>query len=195
MIKGLDDKTYYKKYYQENKERLCNLRKKRYENNKELEISKSVEYHKNNPEVNKKACIKYRKSHKKEINSRCKDWRNRNRDKAIELSREWAINNPNYGKEWAKKNRAILNSRDSKRRAIEKRAFPKWANIAEINRIYEIAEFMSIYTGIKHHVYHIYPLNGVKCSGFHVENNLRVITAENNLKKGNKMPTECGYYD
>lgn len=54
----------------------------------------------------------------------------------------------------------------------------------EIKKIYELRKKLSEETGIEHHVDHIIPI----CKGGkHHPNNLRVITATENLKKGAKL--------
>lgn len=70
---------------------------------------------------------------------------------------------------------------NAKRRAEEKQAIPPWANLNKIKEIYDNCPK-------GYHVDHIFPLNGDNCCGLHVENNLQYLTAEDNMKKGNKMP-------
>ncbi len=64
---------------------------------------------------------------------------------------------------------------------------PKWANRDNINNIYKRCREISKISGIKHHVDHIVPLQGKMVSGLHVEANLQIITATQNLSKGNKF--------
>jgi hypothetical protein len=76
----------------------------------------------------------------------------------------------------------------SRRRAQELKAMPAWANKEAILAIYKKAKYLTETTGILHHVDHYYPLQSPFICGLHVAENLRVITASENLKKGNRMP-------
>lgn len=66
------------------------------------------------------------------------------------------------------------------RKAMKLDRVPKWADISKIKEFY--ANCPKGY-----HVDHIVPLQGKFVSGFHVENNLQYLSAEDNLKKGNKF--------
>jgi hypothetical protein len=75
----------------------------------------------------------------------------------------------------------------AKKRAKRIKAMPPWADEEHIGRFYSEAEIMTRLTGIPHEVDHIVPLNGVGVCGLHAPANLRVVTKEFNMKKGNKL--------
>jgi hypothetical protein len=68
-------------------------------------------------------------------------------------------------------------------RTIE--ATPAWADKDKIRMFYTVAKQMTINTGIPHEVDHIIPINHPLVCGLHVENNLRILTDEENLLKSN----------
>jgi hypothetical protein len=70
-----------------------------------------------------------------------------------------------------------------KRIADQRQRTPAWADHEKIRAFYRLAAaFSKLY--VPHHVDHIVPLNGEHVSGIHVEHNLRVIPASDNLRKG-----------
>jgi hypothetical protein len=70
--------------------------------------------------------------------------------------------------------------KSARRRAHILNATPPWADLDKIKEIY-----LNCPEG--YHVDHIYPLKGVNSCGLHVENNLQYLTAEENLRKGNRI--------
>jgi hypothetical protein len=80
--------------------------------------------------------------------------------------------------------------RKAMRRALELQAFPSWGCRKAIRRIYKIRNYLNRRYGPNtFHVDHIVPLKGEKVSGFHIACNLQILTAEENLRKGNTY--EC----
>jgi 5-methylcytosine-specific restriction endonuclease McrA len=158
----------------------------------------------------KKGLHQYEGRHCKEcFNVRAKAYRLANADKLNNIAKEWAKLNPNklyeskqsyYKKNsdkiksnvsaYRKANRDKRNSLNAKHRADKVKATPKWLteeHLKQINSFYKKAKQLEKLYNIEYQVDHIIPLRGKNVSGLHVPWNLRVITKENNLKKGNKL--------
>ena len=86
-------------------------------------------------------------------------------------------------KHWFKNNRDKHNFKEAKRRAQQKKATPQWLTDKHWDQI------KSIYAGCPKgsHVDHIVPLQGRDVRGLHVPWNLQILTAADNIAKGNKV--------
>ena len=73
------------------------------------------------------------------------------------------------------------------RKASKLQRTPVWAELKDIEVMYELAQFATEVSGEQYHVDHILPLQGKLVSGFHVLGNLQVLTAKANLSKNNKF--------
>jgi hypothetical protein len=116
------------------------------------------------------------------------EWKKANRNKTREYDRElltqWRKDNPEKAAEHA-----------VTRRARKLKATPSWLNKDDRKKIAEICNLrdqLELETGLKHHVDHIVPLQGEDVCGLHVPWNLRVITAEENCSKKNKLIVDLG---
>ena len=124
---------------------------------------------------NRKRRYKVNSEQEKENNRR---WRQANPEKLKKIFKLWRQNNPNK-----------INSFSAKRRAAKLQRTPLWLTkkqLLEIQSFYTKAKEMESLTGVKHHVDHIVPLQGDNVSGLHVPWNLQVISATENINKGNK---------
>ena len=83
-------------------------------------------------------------------------------------------------KNWFQENKETSAFYSAGYRAAKKSGTPPWANLEKIKEIY-----LNCPKGC--HVDHIYPLKGENTCGLHVENNLQYLTAEENMKKSNKI--------
>lgn len=88
---------------------------------------------------------------------------------------------------YSPKTPAKVLAQKAKRRARKKNACPTWVDKKKIDEIYEESVFLSIFTGVPYHVDHIIPLAGKNVCGLHVPWNLRVISAKENQRKGNRL--------
>jgi len=75
-------------------------------------------------------------------------------------------------------------------RATKLNATPAWADLEKIQQIYTLCKQISEATGVLHHVDHIVPLQGKQVCGLHVESNLRIISATENISKSNNFLIE-----
>lgn len=121
---------------------------------------------------------KYYIENKETIDIRNAEWQHLNKDKIKKRNQEYF-----------KENRPAFNARTAKRKAAKLQATLKNLSVDQLNEIksfYTEAERLTKETGIIHHVDHIIPLQGKNVRGLHVPWNLQVITATENLKKGNR---------
>jgi hypothetical protein len=105
-------------------------------------------------------------------------WRLANKDKVAAAYARW-LSNP--------RSRALKTATENERRASKSRACPAWTNKKRIQLIYQVRANLSTLDGIEYQVDHIYPLKGKLVSGLHVPNNLQIIPALENQKKGNRL--------
>lgn len=79
---------------------------------------------------------------------------------------------------------------NARRRAQARNARPDWVDKATMDVLHSERVACDLVTGIKHHVDHIWPLNGELWSGLDVPWNTAIIPAAENIRKGNKSPLE-----
>lgn len=180
-----------KLYREKNKERLSIERKSYYQENKHKESAVNKIWCANNPEKVKAAKKRYRLIHPDRCLNQYLAWRENNKDTAHVIEQRYRdLNRIKVRKRitiWAKNNPDKLSSKQAKRRSIKLKAYPLWADLEKINKIYYESKLRTVETGISHHVDHIIPLLGKYVCGLHVENNLQILTARENLVKSNSF--------
>lgn len=131
----------------------------------------------------------YTSSNKERIRRNHKAYREANSEKISEYQSAYREANREklgqYFSEYAKQNLPKKQATTTKRRAGKLMATPRWANLAEIEKIYANSTRIATKTGQRMHVDHIVPLVHPLVCGLHCEANLRIIPAEKNLRKGN----------
>lgn len=93
-------------------------------------------------------------------------------------------------KEWRSVNKPAIRKHSSARRAAEAKRKPTWFSELDafvFEQANELAFMREATTGVKWHVDHVIPLRGKSVSGLHVWNNVAVIPAVANLRKGNQF--------
>ena len=162
-IKGYSSYAVY--WYHQNKERIAEQRKAwRLANPDKIKAQKS----RANAKRREKNC------------EYSKQYRLNNKDKVSAYNKQYRENNKSriYARNRARKNKMLITQ------------MPLWANKDDMNVIYEQAKRKSKIEGILYHVDHIIPLNNKLVSGLHVQNNLQVIPAKENIKKHNMFVIE-----
>ena len=89
-------------------------------------------------------------------------------------------------RQWKKDNAGYVNYNCNMRYVKKKQRLPSWADPEAIRKIYEDCAALNKEHGPRsYHVDHIIPLQGKTVSGLHVENNLQILKASDNLAKSN----------
>lgn len=129
-----------------------------------------------------------------ENNRRSKMFNERRPEYAKERSRLYGKNNREQylknNKKWRDGNPHKLREYTETRNGYIKIAKPLWADDEKIKLIYQQRDLLTEQTGIVHHVDHVIPLMGENVCGLHVENNLCVLTIDENLTKSNSYITQ-----
>ena len=132
----------------------------------------------------------YRDANKAELAAKQRAYYRANKAKRDEASREYYETNKEACKEGMKSyrenNLAATNAHKAKYRAAKLERTPSWADDEAISFVYHAAQAIKDVYGGKPHVDHIVPLQGKKVSGLHVASNLQLISATDNLRKGNR---------
>ncbi len=139
---------------------------------------------------------KYRAEYHDKIYARQKAWYDANKERTAVLKKAYYEKNKAMfiakAAMWNKANpeyRKSVNAAVCARRVAAKlKATPAWANHFFIEEIYDLAYRRNkcLSGGVRWQVDHIVPLQSKKVCGLHVEHNLRVIPAKDNLLKSNK---------
>lgn len=121
-----------------------------------------------------------------------KKWARENKEKRNAMSQKWRDENREQFREicstYRKTNAANRLANNAKRRAAKLQQTPAWADLEKIESLYKFAKFMEWITlGIKYHVDHIVPLKGKTVCGLHTYDNLQILKANDNIRKGNKL--------
>ena len=103
------------------------------------------------------------------------------------LGRKWRKENPEKARQLKHEQKEFKCARSMARYARQRSALPKWSDLDSIKVFYEEAKRITLETGIAHEVDHIIPLAGLNVSGLHVPQNLQVIPAHINRRKGNRL--------
>ena len=166
------------KYRKENKEKIKQKQKEyRLINLEKIKQREKIEREKN-PDKTKAKLKKYYDKNKAVLLEKKKTYRNNNKEKIQNLVKDWATKNPEK-----------ISANNSKRRSARIHRTPSWLTTEQLLRIESLyAESIKrrLETGLDWHVDHIIPLQGKLVSGLHVPENMQIILAQDNVKKGNR---------
>lgn len=167
-------KAYAKEWYRANKDRL-NARL----TPEERKAKKRAAYLQRQDEAKTRQRAYYR-ANREAVKASAK-----RRRASMVLTDEQRAARAQYRKVHYAQNKAKVFEYSVRRARTKKQQTPVWANLVEMRRIYAQCIELNTAAGyIAYHVDHVVPLRGKLVSGLHVQDNLRIVSAKENLKKG-----------
>ena len=133
-------------------------------------------YRQNNQEVIKKVRMRYLHANKEKIIKRLRVYRQNNKVDIATRIKKCYDNKPE-----------VYTAIRAKRRAAKLERTVLWADHWGIKQYYIMVHKLTKLYGMEFQVDHKIPLQGKNVSGFHVENNLQIITAAENAAKCNRF--------
>lgn len=178
----------YQKRYQREKMRLWRAKNRAHCQKKAREL-----YHKD-PQKQRERVRRYRDANLDAVREQQRKYFHANKEARIASLKAWKAANPDryetIQRLWREENRAKCAAYSAAWRRACREQTPPWADLKAMMAFYEEAARLTAETGIVHHVDHIIPLRGKSVRGLHVQTNLRVIPAVENMRKHNRLLDE-----
>jgi len=183
-----------RKWHVNNTERVSNYQKQWLEENRDHHSQWGKDWYRKNKERHNARGRLWYSQNKESRSKTIALWLAINRERKYQIAARWARRNPEKRKDierrWRQANPHVVREMAMRRYAAKGSATPKWLTAEhkkQILEIYQTACLLSAFTGELHHVDHIVPLRGKDVCGLHVPWNLQILTALENLKKGNRF--------
>ena len=129
-----------------------------------------------NPEKQRESLAKWRKAHPEKNRANKLAWERANPEKVRAIKRKWEQDNPALRAQTAGRRRARIAGNSIALTPHQRH---------QVKQIYLLMKKLTLATGTQHHVDHYIP---VAKGGPHSPENLWVIPAEQNYRKGSKLP-------
>ena len=188
-----EEKAHSKAYYEANKEKLKARNRAYQKANKEKINARHRAYHEANKEKLNACHRVYHEANKEKISAHQRAYHEANKEKINACSRAYHEANKEKlnacSRAYYEANKDKFLAKDAKRRALKVPALLPTTDDKLIQNLYKQRELMSKKHNEVYHVDHIIPLS---IGGAHHQDNLRIITAKENLKKHDEYIPELG---
>lgn len=176
-----------KAYKQANKDLMKAKKAEWYQASKDRILADKKTQRAENPELFRERDKRSKKKNKEKVLEYARKYHWANREKRLENLKKWQSQNVDKAKQYRRFKVDVYSAHTMKRIALKKQAMPKWASEKSIQIFYKQAKKLTQETGIPHQVDHIIPLQSKHVCGLHVETNLQILPAKENLSKNNRF--------
>ncbi len=183
-----------KRWAEKNRERKRQMDRDYAAANRERARTKTRLWGLANPGRKKASDRAYVETNREKVRQQSAAYRAENREKILAQKRTYQIENRDRllekQKAWKAANKGKVLANVAFRKARKKQATPPWPTKEqrrEMRDLYETAELFRTNLNEDFHVDHIIPINHPLVCGLHVPWNLQILTAADNLQKGNSV--------